>query len=203
MATERDRDQGQHTLKLYTAEGVAPRTLRQLLGDSHLKWVFAESLSDTILAYTGDFLRDGNDESLLQWEHGRAFDEALELDWWCTGQTFRLRLLTEGDILDGVDWNEPDSVVQPVQDEPYPLRLHGKYDKKHTASPERPTWSEARIPQHIAYPVEVGEGEKPPERVVLRALDYAHAGCVVLTRLLGVARGDGTANVVHQERNSQ
>jgi hypothetical protein len=140
---------------------------------------------------------------LLQWEHGRAFDEALELDWWCTGQTFRLRLLTEGDILDGVDWNEPDSVVQPVQDEPYPLRLHGKYDKKHTASPERPTWSEARIPQHIAYPVEVGEGEKPPERVGLRALDYAHTGCVVLTRLVGVARGDGAVNVENREESAQ
>ncbi len=198
MATEQIGCQDQPALKIHTAEGIAPKTLRQLLSDSNLRWVYAESLTDTILAYTGDFLPD-KDKDLLQWEHGRAFDEALELDWWCTEQTFRLRLLTEGDILDGVDWNEPDSVVQPVQDEPYPLRLHGKYDKKHTASPERPTWSEARIPQHIAYPVEVGEGEKPPERVVLRALDYARTGCVVLTRLVGLARGDGTANVAHQQ----
>lgn len=183
MVAKRDHAQGRRTLKIYTAESVAPKTLRQLLADSKLRWVYAESLLDTILAYTGDFLPD---KDLLQWEHGRAFDELLELDWWRTGQTFRLRLLTEGDGLGSVDWNESEAVLQPVQRDPYPLRLHGTYDKgSDEAGP--PTWSEARIPRKLAYPVLVDEGAGPPERVPLRALDYTRAGCVVLTRLVGVA----------------
>ncbi len=185
MADKRDHVQGQRTLKIYTAENVTPQTLRQLLTDSNLKWVYAESLTNTILAYTGDFLL-GKDQDLLQWEHGRAFDETLELDWWRTGETFRLRLLTERDVPDGVNWNKTGAVVQPIRDEPYSLRMHGMCDE-HTASPKHPTWSEARIPRHLAYPVAVGKGENPPERVALRALDYARAGCVVLTRLVGVA----------------
>lgn len=198
MATERDNG-----LKIYTAKSVAPQALRQSLADSRLKWVYAESLSDTILAYTEDFLRNENGENLLRWEHGRAFDEALELDWWRTGQTFRLRLLTEAGVLDGIKWNEPEALVlQPVQDEPYPLRLHGTRDE-HTASSERPTWSEARIPRYMTYPIQIGKGQEPPHRVVLRALDYARAGCVVLTRLVEVARGAGAANVENRERSTQ
>jgi len=183
MAAKRDHAQGQRTLKIYTVESIAPQALRQLLVDSDLKWVYAESLTDTVLAYTGDFLPD---KDLLQWEHGRAFDETFELDWWRTGQAFRLRLLTENDVLSGVDWDESEAVLQPVQQEPYPLRLHGTCDKDPDDT-GRPTWSEARIPRRLAYPVQVDEGIKPPERVLLRALDYTRAGSVALTRLVGVA----------------
>ena len=200
MATEQAGGQSQPALKIHTAESVAPRALRQLLADSDLRWVYAESLTDTILAYTGDFLL-GKDKDLLQWEHGRAFDETLELDWWRTGQAFRLRVLTEGDALDGVDWKGPEATLQPVQPAPYPLRLHGTYDKD-SADTGRPTWSEARIPRHMAYPVKVGEGN-PPDRAALRALDYTHAGCVVLTRLVEVARSDGAADVENREESAQ
>ena len=104
-----------------------------------------------------------------------------------------MRLLTEGDVLEGVEWTGSETTLQPIQDEPYPLRLHGAH--KGSDEDGRPTWSEARIPRHLAYPVEVGKEENPPEHMALRALDYARAGCVVLTRLVKVA-----AKVERRER---
>lgn len=199
MANEQTGGQGQPALKIHTAEGIAPKTLRQLLANSNLKWVYAESLTKTILAYTEDFL-PGKEQDLLQWDHGRAFDETLELDWWRTGQAFRLRLLAEGDALDGVGWKGPETTLRPVQKEPYLLRLHGTH--KGSDESVRPTWSEMRIPHHLAYPVKVGKGEKPPKQVAIHVLDYARAGCVVLTRLVRVARGDGAANVENREESA-
>jgi hypothetical protein len=185
MTTERNDDRPQHTIEIYTAQDIAPKALRGLLARSRLKWVYAESLADTILADPKDVLQE---ESLLRWEHGRAFNETIEVDWWCTGTTFQLRLLTEGKVLEGIEWGEPCSqALQPVQDEPYPLRLHGTYDQRSSALCKRPVWSEARIPQPLAYPIEISEEHDAPDRVMLYAVDYARAGVVVLTRLVAVA----------------
>lgn len=194
----------QGTLMIRTAGEVSLETLRQVLGHADLRWVYAERTADTGLGTVADLLageplgapRDGRRPGveLARWEHGRAFGPHLEIDWWRDGETFRLRALSEDTLPPGVDWQEPDDGPSLVAvGAPRAMTLYGTLDKNDEKSPpDRPTWSEARVPRHLAYPVPFESS--PSARVALLGQDYARRGVVVLTRLVGVVpigqRGD-------------
>ncbi len=176
-----------------TARKVDLKTLRQVLSDPRLIWVYAERMADTGLGTVDDLLNDsplgapedGNRPGvkLERWEHGRAFGPDLEIDWWREGEVFRLRALVEGDLPKGVEWSEPeDGAALVAVGVSRSILLYGTHDKK--PSPDQPTWSEARVPRHMAYPVQF-EGS-PPHQVMLVGQDYARLGVVVLTRLVEV-----------------
>jgi len=187
----------QRTLIIRTAREVNLETLRQVLASADLRWVYAERMADTGLGTVADLLageplgapKDGSRPGieLERWEHGRAFGPQMEVDWWREGETFRLRALSESKLPEGVNWQEPDNGPASVaMGAPRAMMLHGTHDEKSPS--DRPTWSEARVPRHLAYPVQVGS--PPPERVTLLGQDYARRGVVVLTRLVGVVPWD-------------
>jgi hypothetical protein len=182
------------TLMIRTALGVDVEGLHQLLAVPDLRWVYAERMADTGLGTLADLLageplgapkgtsRPG--VGLEQWEHGRAFGPGLEIDWWRKGEAYCVRALAEGDLPgggNGLDWEEGPELA--ATGKPRTVLLHGTLDPKW--SPERPTWSEARVPRHLAYPVPVGN-PSPPRRVALWAQDYERDGVVVVTRLIEV-----------------
>lgn len=184
----------QRTLMIRTAREVSLETLRRVLAENNLQWVYAERMADTGLGTVADLLageplgapQDGSRPGveLARWEHGRAFGPRLEIDWWREGETFRLRALSEVALPQGIDWREPDDGPALVAvGAPRAMMLYGTLDEK--SPPDRPTWSEARVPRYLAYPVPFDDS--PPERVALLGQDYARRGVVVLTRLVGVA----------------
>lgn len=196
--SETKTEKAHRALAIRTASGISLKTLRKVLVDSDLDWVYAERMADTGLGTVADLLNGEplgapKDSSrpgvrLEQWEHGRAFGPELEIDWWREGEAFRLRALSEGDVPDSVNWTEPgDGPVPVAVDGLRPMVLHGSYDDK--SPPERPTWSEARIPRHLAYPIQF-EDSSPSRRVVLLGQDYVRGDVVVLTRLVKVVPFD-------------
>jgi hypothetical protein len=183
---------------IYVARGVSVEMLRQVLGHPGLRWAYAERMADTGLGTTVDLLdsqplgaptdgrRPGVD--LERWEHGRAFGPDLEIDWWCEGETFRLRALSEKAPPEGIPWMGIGDGLEAVGS-PCKMLLYGAFDQG--SNSERPTWSEARIPRRLAHPL---KDEPRPERVALLGQDYARRGTVVLTRLVGVVPGVDETN---------
>jgi len=191
----------QRTLIIRTAQGVSLEALRRVLAENNLRWVYAERMADTGLGTVADLLageplgapKDGSRPGveLARWKHGRAFGPDLEVDWWREGEAFRLRALSEATLPQGVEWQEPgDGPALVAVGAPRAMTLYGTHDEK--SPPDRPTWSEARVPRYLAHPVHI-DGS-PPSRVALLGQDYAQRGVVVLTRLVGVVpigqRGD-------------
>lgn len=200
--SEAKAEKSHRTVVIRLADGVSLEKLRRVLVVSDLRWVYAERMADAGLGTVADLLageplgapKDGNRPGvdLGRWEHGRAFGPDLEIGWWREGVTFRLRALSGGDAPDSVDWTEPEGKATLVAvGGPRSMVLYGTHDKRLSAG--RPTWSEARVPRHLAYPVKL-EGSQPPQRVALLGQDYARGGIVVLTRLVGVvAFGEGNS----------
>ncbi|MEJ5312388.1 MAG: hypothetical protein WHX52_21700 [Anaerolineae bacterium] len=199
----------QRRLIIRTARGVDLETLRRVLAENNLRWAYAERMADTGLGTVADLLageplgapkeyvdpdaaRPG--VSLERWEHGRAFGPEMEVDWWREGKTFRLRVLSESQLPAGVVWTEPDGEAPVAQGTPRPMLLYGSHDDK--SPQERPTWSETRIPRHLAHPI---SSDKPPRRVALLGQDYARAGAVVITRLIAVVPGDDVQVITSKE----
>jgi len=187
----------QKTLIVRTAREISLDTLRQVLAHSNLQWAYAERMADTGLGTIADLLegeplgspKDGNRPGvgLERWEHGRAFGPDLEIDWWREGETFRLRGLSESALPEEITWTEPNGSSPPtVVGTLRVMTLYGIHDK--ASSPERPTWSEARVPRYLAYPIQCDD--QPPQRVTLLGQDYARRGVVVMTRLVGVVPWD-------------
>ncbi len=166
--------------------------LRAVLDDVRLRWAYAEREADTGLGTCYDLREgrplgaphDGNRPGvpLQQWQHGRAFGPGLEVAWWREVTGYRLRAVTEGPLPAGVAWESASAALHPVG-QPYLVQLHGSLDAE--SDPDRPTWSEARIPRHLTYPV-TGAGDGPPVRVALQVQALAQEGRVVLIRLLEV-----------------
>jgi hypothetical protein len=182
-------------LTVYVAEKATLDNLRTVLADARLRWAYASRMEDTGLGWLRDLLDgrplgaplngDRPGVPLDHWTEGRAFGPDLEVDWQCEGQTYRLwALLEEGVFPAGVTWQTPsDERLSAIGSEHWIL-LHGTLDKKSLR--ERSTWSEARVPRHLAYPYVPEDGDSLPDRVALAGQDYGRGGMVVRTRLVDV-----------------
>ena len=182
-------------LTIYVAEKVTADDLRAVLNDDRLRWAYASRMEDTGLGWLCDLL-DGrplgapvNDDrpgvSLDHWAEGRAFGPDLEVDWWREGQTYRLRaLLEEGLHPANVTWNARQGEALNAIGGERCILLYGTLDGKTLR--ERPTWSEARVPRHLAHPYVPGDDKPLPGRMTLLCQDYGCDGLVVLTRLIAV-----------------
>lgn len=171
-------------LYLFSVEGIDQENLASLLDPQRWRWLYAERLETTALAFLADVLAD--EVPLARWQHGRAFDQAGELAWWRQeGGRYELRLLTESaqPALGDLNWRQGQQ-WQPAGDVQETL-LHGTRDDEVAAEGEG-RWSEARIPRWLRYPVETAEEQKPPKHVVLVTQAYGQNGVVGLTRLLAV-----------------
>jgi hypothetical protein len=191
-----------HELRIYVVEQVVIEDVRAALGDERLTWAYASRMEDAGLGWLRDLLdkqplgaplsggRPG--VPLTRWSEGRAFGPELEVDWWRDGETYRLRaLLEEGEPPQGVDWGAPVSTSLRANGGERYVLLHGELDEDESALGERPTWSEARIPRHLAHPFQIQGGTAPPKRVTLVVRDYARNDAIVLTRLLNVTSLQG------------
>jgi hypothetical protein len=188
-------EQNEQLLRIYQIERGTLEDLKAALSDERLIWVFAGRMEDAGLGWLRDLLNkqplgappsdDRPGVPLKNWHQGRAFGPELEVDWWREEETCRLRVLLEKDKPpEGVDWGEPiDHSLKP-QGGKRSLLLHGVLDASST--PPHFTWSEARIPRHLAHPWDLEDKTAPPERVILLGQDYARNGAVVLTRWLKV-----------------
>jgi len=189
-------EQNTRELTVLVADNATVDDLRTMLGDSRLELAYASRIGDTGLGWLRDLLtsqplgaphHDDRPGVLLdQWTEGRAFGPQLEVDWWRDGRIYHLRaLLEQGDPPDGVDWYAPSAKPLNASDDVRYILLHGTQDKK--SSRERPTWSEAKVPRHLAHPHKPKDGQPLPERLALVGQDYERDSVVVLTRLIGVA----------------
>jgi hypothetical protein len=188
-------EQKERKLTIHVVEGATSDDLRTVLADDRLQWAYASRMEDTSLGWLRDLL-DGqplgaplNDDRpgvpLERWAEGRAFGPGLEVDWWHEGQTYRLRaLLEEGDPPADVTWRSPSEVRLIAIGSKRRIPLHGTLDKK--SPQERPTWSEARAPRHLAHPYEPEDDKPLPDKAALLGQDYGRDGIVVLTRLTGI-----------------
>jgi hypothetical protein len=116
--------------------------------------------------------KDATDKRLFDqhWTSGRLFNAEWELQWEKQGDTFQLRLLTEGDLPDG--WQ----TTKFETGEETSVLLFGERKRDTDRG-----WREARIPRWLEYPV-----AKTLGRVRLVAIPYAKQGMVVRMRLKGV-----------------
>lgn len=186
------------TLTILTAEGVSSGALRTVLEDERLQWAYASRMEDAGLGWVRDLLagealgapfngqRPG--VPLARWEEARAFGPDLEVDWWREGDTYRLRALLEaGEEPEGVDWREASGEPLTAVGKRHVV-LHGTKDDDSDA--QRPTWSEARVPRHLAHPYEPEEDGVLPERIALVGEDYSRNSVVTMTRLVTVVPTD-------------
>lgn len=176
-------------MNAYFTSQVTQPTLLALLQASQdtWPWLYVETVTDTELLWLQPALAETG-----WWNksfHGRAFGPKSELAWWrVADDTYELRLLTVASppLAEGVVWGEA------IPWEPWGTaiwtRLYGELDTDRSQQSGISTWSEARIPRYLAYPLE----GKPSTRVLLKTQAYARDGIVGLTRLLAVA-GDPPA----------
>ena len=165
--------------RVYVASGVTPEALAEALRDPRLRLVYAERMEDTVLTWRDDWLQ--MPVALERWTYGRAFGEEAELRWQKSEDGYEVRAIAVGDAPAGIDWK-----VEPCDDwderpGEQPLLLVGERDRDRP-SPQ-PTWSEARIPRYLTYPV---EAPAQATRVALVQRVYRRNGVVVTTRLLRV-----------------
>lgn len=163
----------------YTATAVPADALYQLLAAGSWPWLYAERMEGTELLRLADAL--AATLPWTRWAHGRAFGPESELAWWRQADGhYQLRLLTEGNVPDGsISWqaNEPLTA-----DPPYQSLLFGAYDDDSAAG--IPSWSEARIPRRLHYPLPADS--QPAKQVALRLQNLRRHEIAVGTRLLAV-----------------
>jgi hypothetical protein len=166
-------------LREYVVHNVSPASLGDLLQSEVWPWLYAERMEATELMFLADALEA--DVPWQRWQHGRAFGSESELAWWRQpDERYQVRLLAEGALPAGLAWGEAVAQWTPWSDKAEATLLHGTLDGE---TGDRPSWSEARIPRWLHYPVT----EQPaPERVVLLTLVYQRNGIPGLTRLVGV-----------------
>lgn len=161
---------------------VPAETVTALLTQAGSKWpwVYAERPETTELLWLAAV-----QPNWQQWPYARAFGPESELSWQQQANgRYTLRLLTDSTppVLAGLDWGAATS-WQPFGRE-QSTWLHGRLDEDRSEAQGELTWSEARIPRWLAYPLAAEAA--PPERVVLQVQTYAQDGIVGLTRLLAV-----------------
>ena len=164
--------------QVHIAKGVAWTALGQALADPRLTWVYAERLEDIVLAECEIWLT--GPAPLQRWSHGRAFSSTLEVAWWQEGDNVSVRAIGTGTPPAGITWEAQDTSGWGPDPDVAQL-LAGQLDTDHPYS--QPTWSTARLPRYLAYPV---MGEPPPERVALVVRSYRVEGVLVTERLVSL-----------------
>lgn len=169
--------------RIYSAKGISAAALRQALEDPRLRWVYGERMEDIVLITRTRWL--DQEITLEHWHHGRAFAPALELSWWQrNGERYEVRAITAGDPPTGIDWDLWESDWDSWQpDATIPWLLVGEHDTDRE-SDRGPSWSVARIPRYLYYPVP--ELDAPSTRVAAQARAYRQQGMITLHRLLEV-----------------
>lgn len=165
--------------RVYVASGVSAEALTEALRDPRLRWVYAERMEDTVLAWHEAWLR--TPVSLDRWTHGRAFGEEAELRWQKGERGYEVRAIAVGVAPTGIGWK-----AEPCDDweaNPYEQRLLLVGDRDRDRPSPQPTWSAARIPRYLAYPV---AAPARATRVALVQRVYRRNGAIVTTRLLRV-----------------
>jgi len=152
----------------YRAYQVTQSDLAGGLDSSDWQWLYYEAVAEINLTWF-----DHLPENWTQWRHGRAFTHDKELAWWRqTNSLYTARLLLTQPPLpptDAISWGQgrrwekiPNSQTQ--------FLLHGTLDQDAgNPSSDLPSWSEARIPRWLHYPIAY---EAPPERVALKVISY-------------------------------
>jgi len=128
------------------------------------------------------------------WPHGRAFGEEVELAWWLEADgRYQLRLCLETGgppAVSGVTWGSPE--IWHLRDSAATKTLlHGSYDVEGSQTIGQGSWSEARIPRWLHYPLDVDPAEPKPEevRAVLLTQPYNRQdGLAIMTRLVGLGK---------------
>jgi hypothetical protein len=167
---------------IQTVTEVPLSVLQELLDTVMWTWVYAERQADIVLTGRERFL--SGSVPLAQWAHGRVFNRQLELSWWRQEERYDLRWISEGSSPppESITWTAVDTTAWTAEDQHW--LLVGEYDRDRER--EVPTWSEARIPRYLPYPIEVEEGATPPDRVALVARSYQVQHIPQTTRLLRV-----------------
>lgn len=168
--------------RVYVAPSVSPAVLAEALRDARLHWAYAERLEDTVLTWR-DALLNG-DVPLERWDHGRAFGPELEVSWWQCDEGYEVRaIISIGQPPACISWKRLDTDGWQAEGD-YVTLLIGEHDTDRPT--DMPTWSAARIPRYLPYPVEVLGGKKPPSRATLVARVYRAGGIIVTQRLVQV-----------------
>lgn len=167
---------------IQTATEVPLPVLQELLDAVTWTWAYAERQADIVLTGRERFL--SGSVPLAQWGHGRVFDEHLELSWWRQDERYDLRWIAGGASSppERITWTAVDTTAWTAEEQHW--LLVGEYDKDREN--EVPTWSEARIPRYLPYPVDLEAGATPPDRVALVARIYQVQHMPHTTRLLRV-----------------
>lgn len=177
-------------MNAYHVSGVAAAALEALLSQSSepWPWFYGERSETTELFWLEDVL-----STWQQWTYGRVFGPQSELVWWQRGNgRYDLRLLTDGPppAVTDFSWGQP--AAWEAHGEAGQTLLHGQLDEDRTKTRDQATWSEARIPRWLAYPLKT-EADNVPKRVILTTQTYAQAGIVGFTRLLSVDSAPGNS----------
>ncbi len=167
----------------FLAENVTESALAAALRDARVQWVYAESPAATALVWAETFPPAA--APLANWHHGRAFGETLEMAWWRQGDAYQVRTLATGSPpANPLGEADPEAAQYRPAAENHFL-LVGERDEDRPA--ETPTWSAARVPQYLAYPV---PGQPPPRRVALVVVPYRVGGMVRDQRFVRLTAGE-------------
>jgi hypothetical protein len=177
-------------------------------------WLYGEAMLGSALTTLPPLLA-GDPPGWQAWTHGRAFGPESELSWRRQEDgRYRLRLLQDsGAPPPGVDWGagqtwevwvapaaqtpaaqtpaaQTPAAQTPAAQTPLPTLLHGTLDDGRSRESGQASWSEARIPRYLTYPVQIDLerlAEDVNVRVTLSVQAYAQHGVVGLTRLCHLA----------------
>lgn len=163
----------------YTATAVSADALYQLLQAGSWPWLYAERMEGTELLRLAEALAAAL--PWTRWAHGRAFGPESQLTWWRQADAhYQLHLLTEGVAPGGnIAWQAGEPLTA---DPPYQSLLFGTYDDD--SKDGVPSWSEARIPRRLHYPLPADS--QPAAQVALRLQNLRYHGVAIGTRLLAV-----------------
>ena len=165
---------------VYVAQSVSLAALTEALQDPRLRWAYAERLENIVLTWHDALLNDAT--PLERWLHGRAFSQELEVCWWQRDDDYEVRAtVSAGKPPSGITWTPLNTGSWQAADDQVAL-LVGDHDADRPGNV--PTWSAARIPRYLPYPVPVSGTS--PARVALVARAYQSGGIVVTQRLLRV-----------------
>lgn len=163
------------------AHKVDLSVLRKALLSTEAHWFYAERMEDVTLCWMPDLEKEQTWPQ--EWLEGRAFGAKVELDWWREGEQYQLRWLgvTPPTQAQDITWKDG-PMLQAIGSERQ-IVLRGELDE--STADVHPTWSEARTPRRLSYPV-APTGEEWPRRVALIVQDYGTDSRIHLTHLLRV-----------------
>lgn len=164
----------------YTRFDVEAETLDALAGQEIGPWLYAEKPADTVLIWLSDAPEYRT--PWHAWRHGRIFGPEREFAWWREAEgLFTCRLLAET-AHPGPEWGTAEEYVAIAYQAESTL-LHGLLDMENV---DPPTWSEARIPRYLSYPV-AAAGLTIDTRAVLLTQRYHGPSGDTLSRLTAVS----------------